>query len=83
MNDRKQQILDIVSIYTNRFTAAQFCDWTADVERYSKEANVWMLAQKAANCISSEEIQEAIDVLQKKAELEKQPFGYDKAIIMQ
>lgn len=82
MNDtRKQQILDIVAIYTNRYTAACFCENMADEERYTKEANTWMLAQKTANGITNEELEEALDVLEKKAEEEKQPFGYSNEIL--
>jgi len=77
MNDRKQQILDIVSVYINRYTAAQFCDRTADIERYSEEANNWMRAQKSANGIKNKEIKEALKVLEAKALKEHQPFAYD------
>lgn len=81
MNDRKQQIQDIVAIYTNRYTAACFCENIADVERYTKEANTWMLAQKTANGITNEELEEALDVLEKKAETEGRPFGYSNEIL--
>ena len=83
MNDRKHQIQDIVAIYTNRYTAACFCDNMADEERYCAEANTWMLIQKTANNITNEEIKEAITTLEKKAEQEKQPFGYSKIVFMQ
>lgn len=83
MNDRKQQIQDIVAIYTNRYTAACFCERLADEDRYCTEANNWMLAQKSANNITNEEIKEAILALEKKAEQEKQPFGYSKIVFMQ
>ena len=84
MNDtRKQQIQDIVAIYTNRYTAACMCDRLADEERYCREANTWMLAQKTANNITNEELQEAIWVLEKKAQEEGQAFGYDTIVVKQ
>lgn len=84
MNDtRKQQIQDIVAIYTNRYTAACFCDRLADEERYCQEANTWMLAQKTANNITNEEVKEAITTLEKKADAEGKPFGYSKMVFMQ
>lgn len=84
MNDtRKQQIQDIVAIYANRYTAACFCDSIADEERYCTEANQWMLAQKSANGITNEEIKEAIEALEKKADAEGKPFGYSRIVFMQ
>lgn len=78
MNDtRKQEILDIVAVYINRYTAAQFCDRTADIERYSEEANNWMLEQKSAHGIKNKEIKEALKVLETKALKEHQPFAYN------
>lgn len=82
-NDRKQQIQDIAAIYTNRYTAACMCDSMADEERYCAEANEWMLAQKAANNITNEELQEAIWDLEKKAQNEGQAFAYDKIVVQQ
>ena len=81
MNDRKQQIQDIAAIYMNRYTAACMCDSMAAEERYCQEANTWMLAQKAANNITNEELQEALDVLEKKAQEESQAFGYDTIVV--
>lgn len=82
MNDtRKQQIRDIAAIYVNKYTAACFCDNMADEERYCEEANVWMLAQKSANGITNEEIKEAIETLEKKADAEGKPFGYSRSIM--
>ena len=84
MNDtRKQQIQDIVDIYTNKYTAACMCDRMDDEERYCNEANNWMLAQKAANNITNDELQEAIWTLEKKAQTEGQAFAYDKIVVMQ
>ena len=84
MNDtRKQQIQDIAAIYTNRYTAACMCDRLADEERYCQEANTWMLAQKTANNITNEELQEAIWLLEKKAQEEGQAFGYDTIVVKQ
>lgn len=83
MNDRKQQIQDLADIYTNRYTAACMCDRLADEERYCREANTWMLAQKAANNITNEELQEAIWALEKKAQEEGQAFGYDTIVVKQ
>jgi transcription initiation factor IIE alpha subunit len=84
MNDtRKQQIQDIVAIYTNRYTAACMCDRLDDEERYCREANTWMLAQKTANNITNEELQEAIWFLEKKAQEEGQAFGYDTIVVKQ
>ena len=84
MNDtRKQQIQDIVDIYTNRYTCACMADRLADEERYCREANTWMLAQKTANGISNEEVREAIATLEKKAEATGQAFAYDKIVMMQ
>ena len=40
---RKQQVFDIVDVYTNRFTAALFCDNQCDVDRYTREATIWLL----------------------------------------
>lgn len=83
MNDRKQQIQDLASIYTNRYICACMCDRLDDEERYCQEANTWMLAQKAANNITNEELQEAIWNLEKKAQEEGQPFGYDTIVVKQ
>ena len=84
MNDnRKQQIQDIVDIYTNRYTCACMADRLADEERECLEANRWMLAQKSANGISNEEVREAITTLEQKAEAAGQAFAYDKIIMMQ
>jgi len=81
MNDKKQEIQDIVAMYANRYTAACFCDSMADEERYCTEANQWMLEQKAAHNITNEEIQEALEELEKKADAEGKPFGYSRSIM--
>ena len=82
MNDtRKQEIQDIVAIYTNRYACAQFCDRMADVERYSKEANDWMLAQRTEKNITPEEMREAIAALEPKPDQEYTPFAYDTAVM--
>ena len=78
MNDtRKQQIRDIVDIYTNRYTCACMADRLADEERECLEANRWMLAQMTANGISKQELKEAINELEVIANQQGQAFGYD------
>jgi hypothetical protein len=74
---RKQQVFDLVEVYTNRYTAAQFCDWQADIDRYSDEANVWFRAQRAANNITGEEVAEALSEISKIAVRDGKPLYYD------
>lgn len=79
--DRKQQIQDVVDIYTNRYTAACMCDRMADEERYCQEANTWVLAQCKELRITQRELQEAIWGAERKAKEEGQAFGYDPFVI--
>lgn len=81
MNDRKQQVQDIVDIYTNKFTSAQFCGRLDDVERYSKEANNWFLAQRSANNITAAEVEEALEVLSSIAVQKGNPFMFDNEVV--
>ena len=82
MNDtRKQQVLDLVDVYTNRFTAALFCENQSDVEKYTREANTWFKAQRAANGITGEEIAEALKEVSRIATEKHQPLGYDDGIV--
>lgn len=81
MNDRQQQVQDIVDVYTNKFTCAQFCDRLADVERYSKEANNWFLAQRSANNITAAEVEAALGVLSDIAVQKGIPFLFDNEVV--
>lgn len=74
---RKQQVLDIVEVYTNRYTAAQFCDWQCDIDRYANEANIWFRAQRSANNITGEEIAEALSEISKISIRDGKPLYYD------
>lgn len=82
-NSRKAQVLDLASIYANRYTCACMCDRLDDEKKYCREAVEWMLAQKSANNITNEELKEALQTLEKQAEEEHEPFGYDQIVFMQ
>lgn len=83
MNDtRKQQIQDIVAIYTNRFTCAVMGDYNLDTEnRMCAEANNWMLAQKTANGITNEELREALKAEEEKARQNKTACVYSMELL--
>lgn len=79
--DRKQQIQEVADSYTNRYTCACMCDRTVDIDRYTDEANNWVLAQCKELRITQRELQEAIWECERKAEREGQAFGYDPYVI--
>ena len=81
INDRSLQIQDIVSIYANRFTCACMADKITDAEREQTEANTWLKAQVAANGITKDELKEAFQACQQKANEEGNPFCYDSEIL--
>lgn len=78
MNDRKQQIQDIVSIYVNRFTSAVMSDMAlVEEKRYCQEANNWMRAQISANGITKEEMREALEACEENARAKGTACVYD------
>ena len=82
MNDnRKQLVQHIVDLYTNKFTAAMFCERDADVQRYEAEANDWFRQQRVANNITGEEIAVALEAIREIAFKNGQPLGYDDELV--